>query len=126
LDVIRGGGRLGRASNQEDRQEVEQAVRSGWRVREDLLPFVYGLVVLSRRRLRWAWLELAFVEAMAGVWIFFTCLRVPQAFCWMFVGIAALGLVAVPARVYWQSRRLERAERANMWGRGHAKDESQR
>jgi hypothetical protein len=109
----------------EDRQEVNQAVRSGSRVRDHLLPFVYGLVALTRRRFRWAWLQLSLVEAMAGVWIYFTCFRVPQGFCWMFVGIAALGLVAVPLRIYWHSRLLERAERANMWGRGDAKDESQ-
>jgi hypothetical protein len=102
----------------EDRHEVEQAVRSGRRARDHLLPYVYGLVALTRRRLRWAWLQLGVVETMVGVWVYFTCFRAPQAFCWLFVGIGALGLVAVPARVYSQSRRLEQAERANMWGRG--------
>ena len=50
-----------------DRRAIQEAMRQGMRVPEDrLLPFVYGYMAIERRSLRWVWLQVVWVEAIAG------------------------------------------------------------
>jgi hypothetical protein len=102
-----------------DRKAVNEAISRGKRVPDErLLPFVYGLLAISRRRLRWVWLQVLNIELLASIWIYFTCLRPSSVggFCWL-VAIAVLGLAALPTRLALGRRRLGRAEAANLWGR---------
>jgi hypothetical protein len=104
-----------------DSKAVKDAMRRGTRVPEDrLLPFVYGLIAIERRTLRWVWLQVVLVEAMAGFWVYVHCFRPSGStgFCWFFVLIMVLGVAALPLRLALGGRRLRRAESANLWGRG--------
>jgi hypothetical protein len=103
-----------------DRKAIKEAMRRGTRVPEDrLLPFIYGLVAIERRTLRWVWIQVVWVEAAAGFWVYFYCFRPPSIdpFCWFFVAVMVLGLAALPVRLALGRRKLQRAEAANLWGR---------
>lgn len=98
----------------EERESIKRAFRSGERVPDGGLPFAYGLLAIERRRLRWMPLQLLWVEALVGVWIYFHCVRARSFWCWMFIAIAVLGVAGTIYTFVTVRRRLRRAERANL------------
>lgn len=101
------------------RTAVADAMNLGRRVpSDDLLPFVYGLMAIEGRRLRWVWPYAVLLLAINTVWIYFTCFRHPAPGwqCGMFVATGLLALIAAPLRIAWGRRRLRNAEQANLWG----------
>lgn len=101
------------------RTAVWDAMNLGLRVPDDaLLPFVYGLMAIERRTLRWIWPRFIWVEAISALWIYVMCFRraAPGWECWMFLAIALAGLIALPVRIAIGKRRLRNAEEANLWG----------
>ena len=109
------------------RTAVWDAMKLGRRVPDDdLLPFVYGLMAIERRTLRWIWPRFIWVEGITGVWIYFACFRIatPRWECWMFVALAFAGVIALIIRLLMGRRRLRRAEGSNLWGGPSLEDSS--
>lgn len=100
-----------------DREAVKRAWKQGTRVPDDrLLPFIYGLIAIERRRRRWAWLGWLSLGLLAGLWTYLTCVRVPSAFCWVYTAIDIVWIAALPTRLVLSERRVRRAEGANLSG----------
>ena len=100
----------------EQRREIEQAVKDGKAVSDPTLRrFALGLARRWRRRERfWIILYPAYL-AIAGAWIYATCVlgRSLSLFCPIYIVIALLWLTVIPVKIAMRHRLLMQAEMRN-------------
>lgn len=101
------------------RRAVEDAVRKGAAVADSALrTYAVGLAKRRLRNLKWLTALIPLHLGLFAAWIYFTCVVADprQFWCWIFVAIGLLWLIAVPWRVMNQRSRLIAAMEANQRG----------
>ncbi|MDQ3987479.1 MAG: hypothetical protein M3280_13405 [Actinomycetota bacterium] len=100
----------------DQRRAVEDALKHQAPVADQALgAYAVGLARRRLRALKWSVALAPLHIGLVALWIYFTCVAAdpPQVWCWIYIGIGIVWLVAVPMRVTQHRSRLNAAAVAN-------------